>query len=134
MFFVFIRISFGIVVIKRRNLRFDEIERIINEIYSIMWNCKGIECYLGLGLNVYCGISILFSIKIKCVLCEEGVNFLEINDYFICKRCMMCGKYEKKIGNCILEEDIIVCLRVCYKGFYMDLISGECYLCSDCCG
>ena len=133
-FLVFIRTSFGIVATKRRNPRPDEIERIINETHSIMWNCKGTECHPGLGLNVHCGTSIPFSIKIKCDPCEEGVNFSETNDYSTCKRCMMCGKHEKKTGNCTLEEDTTVCLRVCHKGFYMDLISGECHPCSDCCG
>ena len=134
MFLVFIRTSFGTVANKRRNPRPDEIERVINETHSIMWNCKGIECHPAFGLNVHCGTSITISMKIKCVPCEKGVNFSETNDYSTCKRCMMCGKHEKKTGNCTLEEDTTVCLGVCHKGFYMDLISGECHPCSDCCG
>ena len=134
MFLISISTSFAKVATKRRNPRPDEIERVINETHSIMWNCKGIECHPAFGLNVHCGTSIPISMKIKCVHCVEGVNFSETNDYSTCKRCMMCGKHEKKTGNCTLEEDTTFCLRVCHKGFYMDLISGECHPCSDCCG
>ncbi|PFX29734.1 uncharacterized protein LOC111324497 [Stylophora pistillata] len=131
--FISIFANFGIATTKRRNPGPNEIERVINETHSVMWICKKAECPPGLGLNVHCGTSIPFSMPIKCVSCVEGVNFSDTT-HSTCKGCKICGKNEKKTGKCTLEEDTTNCSGICYKGFYMDAISGECHPCSDCCG
>lgn len=98
----------------------------------IFWNCRYVECNFGNGLNVKCGISVFFSKLIGCVLCMLIIIYFDIYDYFICKICRKCKEYEKKIGYCSVEEDIIKCLGICEKGYYWE--NNICYLCSDCCG
>ncbi len=135
MVIAFIVVSDPILVqAKRQKPRPDEIERIINATHSVIWECSTSECNPGLGLSVQCGTSIPISTPIKCVFCVKGVSYSDTHDYSTCKSCKNCGKHENKKGECTPEEDTTECLGTCFKGFYMDKITGDCHTCSDCCG
>lgn len=118
---------------KRQQPRHDEIERVINDTDSVICKCSNRECSPGSGLNVQCGTSIPYSTPIQCVGCVKGVNYSSTQDYSTCKSCRNCGKHENKRGECTPEEDKTKCLGTCHMGFYMDTITGDCHLCSDCC-
>lgn len=118
---------------KRQKPRHDEIERVINDTHSVIWKCSNTECHPGSGLIVQCGSSISINTPIKCVPCVKGVNYSNTQDYSTCKRCRNCAKLENKTGKCTREEDTTECLGTCYKGFYMNKITGECHPCSECC-
>ncbi|XP_022783806.1 uncharacterized protein LOC111324498 isoform X2 [Stylophora pistillata] len=112
----------------------DEIERVINVTHSSFWKCSMLQCPTGHGSTVPCATSVSISTPIMCVPCIGGVNFSDIDDYTPCKSCRNCDKNEERSGECTLESDTTVCLGTCYKGFYMDKISGGCHKCSACCG
>jgi len=117
---------------KRQKPRYDEIERVINETYSVPWKCS--DCPSGSGLSVQCGSSVPYSTKIECVPCVKGVNTSSTHDYSTCRSCRHCGKYELRTGECTPERDTTECLGKCQKGFYYSKITEECHACSYCCG
>ena len=118
---------------KQQTPRHDEIERVVNETYSVIWKCSVSECHPGSGLSFPCGTRIPFSESIECVNCVEGVNFSDTNDYSQCKSCRKCSPHEKSSGHCTTTEDTTRCLKMCDKGFYWNNVTDSCDPCSDCC-
>ena len=118
---------------KQQTPRHDEIERVVNETYSVIWKCSVSECHPGSGLSFPCGTRIPFSESIECLNCVEGVNFSDTNDYSQCKSCRKCSPHEKSSGHCTTTEDTTRCLKMCDKGFYWNNVTDSCDPCSDCC-
>ncbi|XP_068724833.1 uncharacterized protein [Montipora capricornis] len=116
----------------RKNPRSDQIERVLNETHSILWNCRHAECNPGNGLNVQCGTSVPFSKSIGCVPCTPNITYSDTHDYSTCKICRKCKEHQKKTGYCSVEEDTTKCLETCEKGHYWE--NNTCHTCSDCCG
>ncbi|XP_068702771.1 tumor necrosis factor receptor superfamily member 16-like [Montipora foliosa] len=97
-------------------------------------SCEDCEtCPRGQGLSHTCGLRIPSDAMVNCVPCLHGVSFSSGDDTSSCAPCSSCVEDQVVLQNCISTHDV-VCDKKCYSNDKYFDTSGNCLLCSKCCG
>lgn len=94
-------------------------------------NCP--KCPPGEGLTPQCYSFVKYGVRIECKKCELGKSYSKARDIGSCSPCGICADHETEIKKCNLTSNSVCGIGKCAKGFYSEILTGDCQPCSFCC-